>query len=183
MYTCRECEQNINQATEVCPYCGADLTASPATESGTPAKKSSPVRTIIILGFVVLFLWAIAWFAVPWRITGSKAESEAQARAALAGIQEVLSTYQSSEGTFPSSLDALGDRVRADVQIAQSANYTLQYTPGQPDLHGSIKSYALTARSGKFGYFNLYADESGVMRVTGEARAATVQDPPLNARP
>ncbi|MGH9713823.1 MAG: hypothetical protein ACRD5M_11050 [Candidatus Acidiferrales bacterium] len=183
MYTCRECEQTVNQATEVCPYCGADLTASPATEPGAPAKKSSPVRTIIILGFVVAFLWAIAWFAVPWRITGSKAESQAIARSALTSIQEVLATYQSSEGSFPPSLDALGDRVRVAVQIAQSADYTLQYIPGQPAEQGRIKSYALTARSGKFGYLNLYTDESGVMRVTREARAATVQDAPLEATP
>jgi hypothetical protein len=183
MYTCRECEQTINQGTEVCPYCGADLTVSLPVETGTPAKKSSPVRTIIILGFVVAFLWAVAWFAVPWRITGSKAGSETQARAALAAIQEVLGTYQASEGSFPASLDALGDRVRTAARIAQSANYTLQYTPGQPDPQGRIKSYALTARSGKFGYSNLYTDESGVMRVTLEARAATVQDSPLKVAP
>lgn len=167
----------------MCPYCGADLTAQPPVESGAPTKKSGAVRTIIILSFVVVFLWAVAWFAVPWRITGSKAESEAQARAALAKIQEVLTAYQASEGSFPPSLDALGDRVRTAAQLAQSANYTLRYTPGQPDPHGSFKSYVLTARSGKFGYLNLYADESGVMRVTGEARAATVQDPPLKATP
>ena len=27
MYTCRECENEINQATELCLHCGADLTA------------------------------------------------------------------------------------------------------------------------------------------------------------
>lgn len=180
MYTCRECEQTINQATEVCPYCGADLTAPTADESSAPAKKSSPARIIIILGVVVALLWAVAWFAVPWRITGSKLESEARARDSLAAIQSVLTTYQASEGGFPASLDALGDRVRAAAQMAQSANYTLDYTPGKPDAAGRIGSYALTARSGKFGYLNFYTDESGIFRVTAEGRAATVQDPQFN---
>jgi hypothetical protein len=179
MYTCRECEQTINQATEVCPYCGADLTAPPADESAAPAKKSSPARLVIILGIVVAFLWAVAWFAVPWRITGSKVESEARARDSLAAIQSVLATYQASEGRFPASLDTLGDRVRAAAQMAQSANYTLDYAPGKPDAMGRIRSYVLSARSGKFGYLNFYTDESGVFRVTAEGRAATVQDPPF----
>ena len=179
MYTCRECEQTINQATEVCPYCGADLTSPTAEESAAPEKKSSPARIVIILGIVVAFLWAVAWFAVPWRITGSKLESEARARDALAAIQSVLAAYQASEGRFPASLDALGDRVRAAAQMAQSANYTLEYAPGKPDAAGRIPSYTLTARSGKFGYLNFYTDESGIFRVTGERRAATVQDPPF----
>ena len=33
MYTCRECERPINQATEICPYCGADLTEPIGLES------------------------------------------------------------------------------------------------------------------------------------------------------
>jgi hypothetical protein len=180
MYTCRECEQTINQATEVCPYCGVDLTVPRVDESLAPAKKSSPTRLILILGIVVAFLWGVAWFAVPWRITGSKLESEARARDALAMIQAVLAAYQASEGRFPASLDALGDRVRAAAQEAQAANYLLDYAPSRPDAAGRIRSYALTARSGKFGSLNFYTDESGIFRVTTEARAATVQDPPFN---
>lgn len=179
MYTCRECEQTINQATEVCPYCGADLTAAAVAEPDAGARKSGRLRIIVILSFVVVFLWAVAWFAVPWRLSGSKVESESQAREALVSIQEVLATYQASERSYPASLDVLGDRVRAAAQGAQSANYTLHYSPGMPDPQARIKSYALTARAGKFGYLNFYTDESGVIRATSEARAATVQDPPL----
>ena len=182
MYTCRECEQTINQATEVCPYCGADLTAPTADESAAPVKKSSPTRIVIILGIVVAFLWGVAWFAVPWRITGSKLESEARARDALAVIQSVLAAYQASEGRFPATLDALGDRVRAAAQMAQSANYTLDYAPGKPDAAGRIGSYVLTARPGKFAYLNFYTDESGIFRATAEGRVATVQDPPFNGK-
>src|SRR2546426_1112507 len=40
MYTCRECERPINQATEICPYCGADLTEPIGPEAEEPAKKA-----------------------------------------------------------------------------------------------------------------------------------------------
>jgi hypothetical protein len=179
MYTCRECEQTINQATEVCPYCGADLTASVAGEFAAPAKKPSATRITLILGIVLTIFWAVAWFAIPWRLAGSKPEAQAHARDGLAVVQGALAAYQGSEGSFPSSLEALGDGVRAAAQKVQSGHYTLQYTPGKPDADGRIESYALIARAGNFGYLNFYTDESGVFRVTAENRAATVQDPPL----
>jgi RNA polymerase subunit RPABC4/transcription elongation factor Spt4 len=181
MYTCRECEQTINQATEVCPYCGADLTAAPMGDAAAtgPPKKSSATRITFLLGIVLTIFWAVAWFAIPWRLSGSKPEAQAHARDGLAAVQEALTAYQASEGSFPSSLEALGDRVRAAAQKAQSGHYTLQYTPGKPDADGRIRSYTLLARSGNFGYLNFYTDESGVFRVTADDRAATVQDPPL----
>jgi len=180
MYTCRDCEQTINQATEVCPYCGADLTAPAASgEPATPGKKPSATRITLILGIVLTIFWAVAWFAIPWRLSGSKPEAQAHARDGLATVQEALTAYQASEGSFPSSLEALGDGVRAAAQKVQSGHYTLQYTPGKPDADGRIESYTLIARSGNFGYLNFYTDESGVFRVTAENRAATVQDPPL----
>src|SRR5271157_3909828 len=116
MYTCRNCEKTTGQATEVCPFCGADLTAPARNESAAPAKKSSATRITLILAIVLTILWAVAWFVLPWRISGSKPDSEAHARDALAAIQGVLTVYQVSEGSFPSSLDGLGDRVRAAEQ-------------------------------------------------------------------
>ena len=181
MYTCRECEQTINQGTEVCPYCGADLTAPAVGDSAAPGakKKSSATRITLILGIVLTIFWAVAWFAIPWRLSGSKPEAQQHARDGLAAVQEALTAYQASEGGYPSSLEALGDRVRAAAQKVQSGHYTLQYTPGKPDADGRIRSYVLIARAGNFGYINFYTDESGVFRVTSEDRAATVQDPPL----
>jgi len=179
LHTCPECEQSINQATEVCPYCHADLTARPASESSEPAKKPAASRIVLLLAMVVAILGSIAWFAVPWRLAGSRPESESHAREALASVQEALTAYQASEGVFPSSLEAMGDPVRAAAQKAQAAHYTILYTPGQPDSSGRVKSYALIARSGNFGYRNFYTDESGVFRSTAEDRPATVQDPPL----
>jgi len=145
---------------------------------GAQKKKISPARIAILLGVFLAILGATAWLALPWKISGTQPDAEAHARDAIVGIQEVLATYQSSEGNFPSSLEALGDSVRLATETAQSAHYTIQYTPGRPDAEGHLKSYTLTARAGNFGYVNFYADESGVLRATREDRAATVQDLP-----
>jgi hypothetical protein len=180
MYTCRECEQQINTASEVCPYCGADLTASPGISTGefpVPEKKSSAKRIVIACGILLVTLGAVGWFAVPWHMSGSKSEAETKARGALATIQAALGGYESSEAAFPSSLEALGDSARVAAQNAQLGRYTLQYTPGKPDADGRVKSYTLVAQPGNFGYLNFYTDESGVLRATVEDRAATVQDP------
>lgn len=179
MSTCRKCQATINQDTKVCPFCGAEWTAQASCDSAAPASKSSATRITLILAIVLTILWAVAWFVLPWRLSGSKPDSEAQARDALAAIQEVLSDYQRSEGSFPSSLDALGDRVRAAGQKAQTARYTLQYTPGKSTADGLIKSFTLIACSKNIGYLNFYTDESGVFRATVEARPATIKDPPL----
>ncbi|HSY59326.1 MAG TPA: hypothetical protein VK795_07180 [Terriglobales bacterium] len=184
MYTCQECEQQINTANDVCPYCGADQRGSSSgsvDEFAAPAKKSGAKRIIITCGILLVILAAVGWFAVPWHMGGSKTESEARARDAIAAIQETLAAYQSSEATFPSSLESLGDTARIAAQKAQLGHYTLQYTPGKPDGDGRVKSYTLIARPGNFGFLSFYSDETGVLRATVEDRAATVQDPP--ARP
>ncbi len=179
MKSCPKCQQTLDQATEVCPHCGVGLTAPASNESVGTSRKSNAPRATLILAIVVTVLWAVAWFALPWRFSGVKPDSQAHARDSLAAIQEVLTNYQRSEGGFPPSLDALGDRVRAAEQKAQSAHYTLQYTPGEPSPDGHIKSYALIASSRNSGYLNFYTDQSGVFRVTAEGRPATDQDPLL----
>jgi hypothetical protein len=179
MDSCRACQQTLDQATEACPHCGAHLTASASSESVGTSRKPNAPRTTLILAIVLTVLWAVAWFALPWRFSGAKPDSQAHARDALAAIQEVLTNYHRSEGSFPPSLDALGDRVRAAEQKAESAHYTLQYTPGKPSPDGLIKNYALLASSRNSGYLNFYTDQSGVFRVTAEGRPATVRDPLL----
>ena len=183
MFSCPECEQAINQASAVCPYCGADVTNAPDGSEfaniGVQSKKITPGRIVILLGLFLTILVAIVWFAVPWKISGTQPEAEARAREALGAIQQTLAGYQNSEDGFPSSLEGLGDRVRFEAERAQSAHYTVQYSPGEPDTGGHLKSYALTARAGNFGYMNFYTDESGVLRGTRENRAASVQDRPV----
>src|SRR5271155_5770737 len=188
MYSCPECEQLINQASEVCPYCGADQKALADTElllAGKPPKpaKTNYKRVALVCGVLLATLWAIAWFAVPWKLSGSKTEAEARARESLAAIQQAINTYQEREGSAPPSLEALGDPVRKAAQSAQLARYSLKYTPGRPDPAGRVTAYTLTARAGNFGYRSFYTDESATVRATTEDRAATVQDPPLNPQP
>lgn len=180
MFTCPECEQPVNQSNEECPYCGADLASSAVAGDVKPARKSG-FRIFLMGGMLLAILWAIAWFALPWRLAGTKPSAEADARDALAAVRETLMTYQASEGTFPPSLEALGDSVRTAAQKAQSAHYTLEYTPGQFNAEGRVKSFTLLARPGNFGYRNFYTDETGVFRATSEDRPATAQDPPLKS--
>jgi type II secretory pathway pseudopilin PulG len=178
MYVCPECESEINQASELCPYCGADLTPRGAAP-GQVEKKSSVVRRLFLWAIVLAMLWGIAWLAVPWRMSDSKSAAEARAREALASLQSALIAYQTSERSFPQTLEPLGDRARQAAQAAQSVHYTLQYSPGMPDSDGRVKSYTLLARAGNFGYLNFYLDESGVLHATAEDRPATVQDQTL----
>jgi hypothetical protein len=181
MYTCRECEQPINQATEVCPYCRADLTET-ALKAGADTglrKKSSLTKIVIAWAAVLASIAAIAWFALPWRLAGSKPDAESHAVAAITEIQTALNRYQASEGTFPPSLETLGAAARDASQKAQSGRYSLQYTPGTPEADGRVRTYTLTARAGNYGYVNLFADEAGAIRGTREDRLATAQDPPI----
>jgi hypothetical protein len=183
MYSCPECEKLINQASDICPYCGADQKALAENElllAGKTPKKPSYFRVILVCGILLAILWAIAWFAVPWKLSGSKPDAEAHARDSMAEIQQALSTYQASEGGFPSSLETLGESVQKAAQAAQSVRYTLQYSPGKPGVDNRVTAYSLTARPGNFGYLSFYTDETGIYRSTREERAATVQDPPIN---
>ena len=181
MYTCRECEQPINQATEVCPYCGADLTEVPFDlESLAAPPKKSTRRIVILWAIVLLSLVAIGWFALPWRLAGSKPEAEAHAAAAVTKLEQALAAYQATEGDFPSSLEALGADARDAFLEAQSGRYTLQYTPGNPGPNGRVKTYSLTARAGNYGYLNFFIDETGILRATHEDRLATAADPRID---
>lgn len=185
MYSCPECEQPINQASDVCPYCGADQKLLAEAESmltGKPAKKKTTKRIVLICAILLAILWAVGWFAVPWKMSGSKSEAESRAREAITTTQRAINAYQASERTFPPSLESLGDAVRRAAQAAQSARYTLQYTAGHPDANGRISAYSLIARPGNFGYLSFYTDESGTLRATRDDRAATVQDPQIQQR-
>src|SRR5258706_14696076 len=56
MYNCRECENEINQATEICPHCGADLTMSVA--GSQPATKPSLQKILLRWGFLLAVFFA-----------------------------------------------------------------------------------------------------------------------------
>jgi type IV pilus assembly protein PilA len=63
----------------------------------------------------------------------------------------------------------------------KKANYVFTYKPRKPDASGKINTYILTVRPVKWkkGLWNFFDDETGIIRGTGENRAAKASDPPL----
>ncbi|HEX9759412.1 MAG TPA: hypothetical protein VGA40_00755 [Candidatus Acidoferrales bacterium] len=176
MYTCRECERPVNQATEVCPYCGADLTAP--LESATPAKKPNLLRVLAQWSVVIAAMWLFLWFILPER-GDPAARAESAALGALREVHSALAIHADAHGGFPATLDTVADRVRSAAQRAQAEGYVIEYAPAPVSAEGQIRSYALLARAGRYGHRNFYVDESGVMRATPENRPATLKDPPV----
>ena len=180
MYNCRECENEINQATEICPHCGADLTMSVA--GSQPATKPSPQKILlrwgILLGVLLAAIWSFLWFIVPERQGNPTTQAEARAVESLRQVRSALADYASAQRGYPRQFEALGEPVRTAAQFAQSVNYQLQYTPGPVEADGTIRSYALQARAGNYGFLSFYTDNSGVVHVTRENRSATAQDSP-----
>ncbi len=182
MYMCRQCETEINQATEQCPHCGADLTEPiPGTETAKakPAIGKVLLRWGALLGVLLAAIWSFLWFIVPERQGNPTAMSEARAAESLREIRGALVDFASSQGgAYPRQLDAVGERARLAAQLAQSVSYQIQYMPGQIDADGTVRSFSLQARAGNFGFRNFYMDDSGILRATRENRAATSEDPP-----
>jgi hypothetical protein len=184
MYNCRECEKEINQATEICPHCGADLTVLPGEDVAQPKKKATVPQLLMRWGLLlaVLFgaLWSFLWFVVTPRTGHVTLQAETDAVQALSEIRAVLGDYAAAQGgVYPQTLEPLGAPARQAAQLAQGDGYQVQYTPGPPSADGTIRSYSLEARAGNYGYRNFYTDASGIVRATSENRAATNADPPL----
>jgi hypothetical protein len=182
MYTCRECENEINQGTEICPQCGADLTGPIAGDTSPVAKPSlqkTLIRWGVLLGVLLGAIWSFLWFVVPERQGNPTAQAEARAVDSLHEIQAALRDYAAAQnGGYPRQLDALGPPMHTAAQFAQSVNYQIQYTPGQAEADGLIRTYTLQARAGNYGFRNFYTDDSGLIRATHENRTATAQDAP-----
>ncbi len=180
MYTCRECENEINQATELCPHCGADLTESiPGIEEPESKPRASEIllRWGALLGVLLAAIWSFLWFVVPERQGNPTAQAEARAAESLREARAALVDYASAQGgAYPRQFETLGQRVRTAAQLAQSVNYQIQYTPGPVDANGTIRTFALQARAGNYGFRSFYLDDTGLLRATRENRAATAQD-------
>jgi len=179
MYTCRECERPINQATEICPYCGADLTV-PALLEEEPARKPNLAKTLLRWGVLIVAMWAFLWFVLPEKMGDTAARSETVAIEALQETRVALAEYADARGGgYPTSLEAVANRVRSVAQKAQREGYHLEYLAGPLDSNGHIRTYALLARPGNYGCRNFYTDQTGVIRAMSENRAAAVNDPPI----
>jgi hypothetical protein len=179
MYVCRECEQELNQSSELCPYCGTDLTQPPPGEVVSAKKRANLPRTITLWGMVVASLWGILWVAVPMRFSNPAQQSETRALEAIASLRSALHDYAAAQGAYPPSLEPVGEPAHAAAQWAQSGGYSLQYTPADPGPNGRIANYSLSARAGNYGFRNFFSDDSAVVRATREDRPATIQDPPI----
>jgi len=182
MYMCRQCENEINQATELCPHCGADLTEPiPGAEATKPKPGTGKIllRWGVLLGVLLAAIWSFLWFIVPERRGNPTTMAEARAAESLREVRTALVDFASAQGgAYPQQFEAVGERVRLAAQLAQSVSYQVQYTPGPVDAEGSIRSFSLQARAGNYGFRNFYLDDTGLLRATRENRAATSEDPP-----
>lgn len=184
MYTCRECERELNQATEVCPYCGIDLSGEEKLAEAAP-KKTKWISVVIWYGILLGAIWGFMWYVLPERRGGAAAaQAENLAIRAMRDAGASLAAYAEAQGgSFPPSLEALsgesGERLRQAAQAALGEGYQLEYTLRSPDANGMHRQYTLLGRPRNWGYRNFYLDESGILRATRENRAASAQDPPI----
>src|ERR1700722_17545310 len=115
MYNCRECENEINQATEICPHCGTDLTLSvPGTAQATakPSLTKVLMRWGILLGVLLAAIWSFLWFIVPERQGNPRTQAEARAVESLRQVRTALADYAAAQrGAYPREFEALGEPV------------------------------------------------------------------------
>ena len=185
MYTCRECEKPINQASEVCPYCGADLTIPAEAEEApqTPAaRRRALFRRLVLWGVLIAGVWGFLWYVLPERPGDAAAEAEGRAVEALRVVGKALAAHQAAASRLPETLEGLSGanlaEARAAAQRALAMGYRLEYTPG-PLENGAVRTYTLLARPSHFGYRNFWMSESGSIRWTRENRPATAEDEPI----
>ena len=182
MYTCRECENEVNQGTEICPHCGTDLTVPFPGGDGPTAKpglRKTLIRWGALLGVLLGAIWCFLWFIVPERQGNPTTQAEGRAVESLREVWMDLRDYAAVQNAgYPRQLEALGEKARSAAQFAQSVNYQLQYTPGPVESDGLIHTYVLQARAGNYGFSNFYIDDTGLVRFTHDNRAATAQDSP-----
>jgi hypothetical protein len=177
MYTCPECEHEINAASELCPSCGADLTARATDAPAQPPSLGRRLRVLLLFALLIGSVWAFLLYIVPDRRAASETQAETQAAATLREIARQLSSYaESSAGQFPASLEALGEKELSPAQEAKREGYSLAYSTGE--MRGRITHFALVAQPERYGFRSFYIDDTGILRATRENRAATVEDPP-----
>jgi len=177
MYTCPECEHEINAASELCPSCGADLTARATEARAQPPSLARRLRVLLLFALLIGSVWAFLLYIVPDRRAASESQAETQAAASLREIARQLSAYaESSAGQFPASLEGLGEKELSPAQEAKREGYNLAYTSSE--LRGRIMHFTLVAQPERYGFRSFYIDDTGILRATREDRAATSEDPP-----
>src|ERR1700682_6173574 len=123
MYKCPECETEINQASEICPHCRADLAGlAPVLLAAEPVPKRTTFPIILIsvvaLAIIAGTLYLFIWYVLPSR-TGANSPGEAEGRAirSLRAFQQVLDAYAKDEaGRYPSSPEVWGQTASRAVR-------------------------------------------------------------------
>lgn len=179
MYLCPHCQRPINSASAICPYCGADQTEPESNLALEQRKKRSSPKLLIAIVVAVAGIWAIIWFALPLRFQDPRPAAERSALEAVQSLQHQLATYENGASAYPASLESLGQPARDAAQSAMSGGYSIHYTPAQLDANGNPHAFTLTVVPRNYGYESFFTDQSEVIRVTRDNRAATVQDQPL----
>jgi hypothetical protein len=134
MITCRECEREVNQATEVCPHCGADLTLG-IGEDADPQKKPTVAKVLLrwglLLGVMLGAMWSFLWFVVSPRTGQVSLNAETHAVQAMSLVHGALDSYAAAQGgVYPANLEALGNTARQAAQLAQGDGYSLRRGAG-----------------------------------------------------
>jgi len=177
MYTCPECEYEINAASEFCPHCGADLTPRAGASEAKPMTPARRLLILLLFAALIGSVWGFLLYIVPDRRAASQTQAETQAAASMREIARQLAEYAgASGGQYPASLEALGAKELPPAQEAKREGYNLSYSTGE--MRGRITHFALVAQPERYGFRSFYLDESGVLRATHENRPATADDPP-----
>jgi hypothetical protein len=179
MFTCPACGQPVNQATEVCPYCGTDIAPAPPARSREVQRKG---LIVTLVGALILVgaIWGIVYFVLPKPNVAPAPVAEAGAISALHEAAAVVNTYNRREGGYPTTIEQVSQQVSQAYADARGSGYYLVYRPGSPGSDGNIHTFALLARPNYYGYRNFYIDQTGVIRATHDNRPATAHDPPAS---
>lgn len=179
MFTCPGCQQTINPASEICPYCGADLAPEPK-EKRRDVQRKGLIVTLIGALVLVGAVWAMVLLVLPKPDVPPRAEAESGAIGALRQAAGVITGYQQQDGTYPFTIEQVSSQVASAYAMARSEGYSLTYRPGAPGNDGNIHTFVLLARPEYYGYRNFYIDQTGVIRATRQNRPATSHDPPIS---
>lgn len=178
MFTCPQCEQTINPASEVCPYCGADLVPEPATARRNKQRKGL-IWTLVGAAVFIGAVWAMVWLVLPKPDVPGHAEAETAAINALQQVVGIVAAYETRQGTFPNTIQEVGGQASSVYSAAHAEGYSLTYLPGPARSDGNIHSFVVLARPEYYGYRSFYVDQTGVIRSTQQNREATGRDRPI----
>ena len=179
MFTCPHCEQTINPASEVCPYCKADLAPEPLAIR-QEAQRKGLIWTLVGAAVLVAAVWAMVWLVFPKPDVPDHAQAESGAISALRQVVGVVTAYRRRQGTYPYTIQEVTGQATAAYNSARAEGYTLVYLPGPVQNDGNIHSFVMLARPEYYGYLHFYVDQTGVIRATKQNREATSHDPPVS---